>query len=217
MAKSTPCAFLASNRRPIWGVIIWNVNSFKYNNQGFQEMLFVGLHEMTHILAFSALMYSTYPSGSALGSTPAGDYYLKSAAITAEISSYFGCSNSPGLDLEDQDGTLIASHWEKHHVGNEFMIASNKKHTYVSRFTLLLFNATGWYPTVNFSMAEPMTWGKGRGCNFLNIDNCNFPEFCSGSAFGCDWDYTGIGKCQTDPFTGTCFAEKYFNNTICID
>lgn len=36
MAKSTPCAFLASNKRPIWGVIIWNTNTFKYNNEGFQ-------------------------------------------------------------------------------------------------------------------------------------------------------------------------------------
>lgn len=36
MAKSTPCAFLQSNKRPIWGVIIWNINSFKYNTEGFQ-------------------------------------------------------------------------------------------------------------------------------------------------------------------------------------
>lgn len=69
MAKSTPCAFLTSNKRPIWGAIIWNVNTtaFKYNAEGFQEMLFVALHEMTHVLAFSALMYSTYPKGNALG------------------------------------------------------------------------------------------------------------------------------------------------------
>jgi hypothetical protein len=83
MAKSTPCAFLTSNKRPIWGAIIWNVFTFKYNNEGFQEMLFVGLHEMTHVLAFSALMYGTYPSGSLLVTTPAGDNYLKSTNINS--------------------------------------------------------------------------------------------------------------------------------------
>ena len=74
-------------------------------------MLFVGLHEMTHVLAFSALMYSTYPSGSVLGNNSAGDSFLKSASIKAEVYNYFGCSTAAGLDLEDQDGTLIASHW----------------------------------------------------------------------------------------------------------
>lgn len=44
VAKSTPCAFLASNKRPIWGAVIWNINSFKYSTEGFQEMMFVGLH-----------------------------------------------------------------------------------------------------------------------------------------------------------------------------
>lgn len=81
-------------------------------------MLFVGLHEMTHILALSAIMYNTYPTGSMLGTTPAGDYYLKSPNLTNEAKSYFGCPSAYGLDLEDQDGTLIGSHWEKHHVGN---------------------------------------------------------------------------------------------------
>lgn len=81
-------------------------------------MLFVGLHEMTHILAFSALMYSTYPGGNALGGNDVDGYYLKSSFIKTEITNHFGCSSALGLDVEDQDGTLISSHWEKHHVGN---------------------------------------------------------------------------------------------------
>lgn len=99
MAKSTPCAFLASNKRPIWGAIIWNTNTFKYNSEGFQEMLYVGLHEMTHVLAFSAIMYNTYPTGTLLGSTPAGDYYLNSQNLTNEVKNYFNCSTAYGLDL----------------------------------------------------------------------------------------------------------------------
>jgi hypothetical protein len=34
--------------------------------------------------------------------------------------------------LEDQDGTLIASHWEHKVIGNEYMIASNQKNSFVS-------------------------------------------------------------------------------------
>lgn len=74
--------------------------------------------------------------------------------------------------LEDQDGTLIASHWERKIVGNDFMIASNKKGAFMSRFTLALFESTGWYTYVNYDYAEDSQWGKGRGCDFLDIDNC---------------------------------------------
>jgi hypothetical protein len=66
---------------------------------------------MTHVLAFSALMYNTYPKGSVLFTTPSGENLLRSSGLTSEINSYFGCSNSQGLGLEDQDGTLIGSHW----------------------------------------------------------------------------------------------------------
>lgn len=31
VAKSTPCAFLTSNKRPIWGMVMWNINSLKYS------------------------------------------------------------------------------------------------------------------------------------------------------------------------------------------
>lgn len=54
---------------------------------------------MTHVLAFSALMYNTYPKGPVLATNPAGDYYLKSLTLTPEVSRYFGCPNALGLDV----------------------------------------------------------------------------------------------------------------------
>ena len=38
VAKSTACAFLQSNSRPIWGMIAWNVHNFqdKQDSTGFQ-------------------------------------------------------------------------------------------------------------------------------------------------------------------------------------
>jgi hypothetical protein len=54
---------------------------------------------MSHILAISAIMFNTYPTGSILKTTPAGDYYLSSPSLKAEVQSYFGCPNADGLDL----------------------------------------------------------------------------------------------------------------------
>ena len=97
------------------------------------------------------------------------------------------------------------------------MIASNKKGSFMSSITCALLDSTGWYPDVNCSYVEPTVWGKNRGCDIFDIDNCDSPEFCSGRNFACDWDGTAIGRCGNSAFTGTCQVIKYFTNTICID
>lgn len=86
----------------------------------------------------------------------------------------------------------------------------------MSDFTLALLESTGWYD-VNYTYTEPSVWGKNAGCSFLNIDNCNFPEFCKDSSFHCDWDRTAMGRCSTNRFAGTCKTVKYFTNTMCVD
>ncbi len=42
-AKSVACAFLQSNKRSIWGVMIFNNAFLKYDQYGFQQILFVGV------------------------------------------------------------------------------------------------------------------------------------------------------------------------------
>jgi hypothetical protein len=96
------------------------------------------------------------------------------------------------------------------------MIASGKKGAYFSRATVALLASMGWY-NVTFDYAEPTTWGKSKGCSFFQIDNCASQEFCSGSDFSCDWDVTAMGKCNIDPFAGSCKLTNYYTNTICID
>jgi hypothetical protein len=59
-------------------------------------------------------------------------------------------------------------------VGNEYMISSNKKNSFVSRFTLALLDSTGFYTSVNYDYAEPSVWGKNKNCSFLNNDDCNY-------------------------------------------
>jgi hypothetical protein len=66
---------------------------------------------MTHILGFSAYMYELYPTGNPLIQETNGDYYLTSEILKKEVRSHYGCESVKGMLLEDQDGTLIGSHW----------------------------------------------------------------------------------------------------------
>jgi hypothetical protein len=97
------------------------------------------------------------------------------------------------------------------------MIASAKVGTYYSRITLALLASTGWYDTVSFNFTEPGIWGKGRGCGFLDVDNCTGKEFCESKGFDCQFEVAAMGSCGVDPFAGACKVVNYFLNTICID
>ena len=87
----------------------------------------------------------------------------------------------------------------------------------MSRFTLALFDSAGWYFEVDYSLSDPSLWGKGKGCAFKNIDNCEFEEFCEGTGFDYDWDYTAAGRCVSYSLGGTCKIITYYGNTICTD
>ena len=73
---------------------------------------------MTHVLGFSQSMFSLYPKGNPLVQLPNGDNYLSSEALLREAKDHFGCDAAKGILLEDQDGKLIGSHWERKLLGN---------------------------------------------------------------------------------------------------
>jgi hypothetical protein len=43
-AKSLICAYLQSDNRPIWGIMVWNTLYLKFDQVGFQEMVFVAVN-----------------------------------------------------------------------------------------------------------------------------------------------------------------------------
>lgn len=43
VAKSTSCALLSSTKRPVWGMVMWNNPFLKFDQIGFQQVLFVGV------------------------------------------------------------------------------------------------------------------------------------------------------------------------------
>ena len=78
----------------------------------------------------------------------------------------------------------------------------------VSEFFLALLEGTGWY-TPNYEMSEPMFWGKGKGCEFLNtkclgpVAKSNFTDhFCRD--FGkqtCSYDRATYSYCGSSLFS----------------
>ena len=134
-----------------------------------------------HIIGFSQSLYDNFNvEGKAYENkiifptdnvtNPYNEIYLTTKKIKDEIKSHFNCSTSNGLETEDSSN----SHWERHHLGNELMVATNTKNTYISRFSLALLDSTGWYQEINYDLAEPMEWGKGKGCKFLDSAECDF-------------------------------------------
>jgi len=53
------------------------------------------------------------------------------------------------------------------------MAAVVRKGAYISRFSAAILDTPGWYE-VNYDYTESTTWGKNKGCRFINPDNCDF-------------------------------------------
>ncbi|CAG0915170.1 unnamed protein product, partial [Notodromas monacha] len=76
------------------------------------------------------------------------------------------CPELEGAELEDQghEGTAL-THWEKRLFENEAMTGTHTQNPVYSRITLALLEDTGWY-LPNYEMAQPLSWGRGLGCEF---------------------------------------------------
>ncbi|XP_050084903.1 leishmanolysin-like peptidase [Anopheles aquasalis] len=86
--------------------------------------------------------------------------------VVKEVRDHFGCQKLEGAELEDQGGEGTAlTHWEKRVLENEAMTGTHTQSSAFSRITLALMEDSGWY-RANYSMASPLTWGRGLGCNF---------------------------------------------------
>lgn len=92
--------------------------------------------------------------------------------VVAYARTYFGCSSLDGVEWENggDSPSSTASHWEKRTLFFEYMTATqNAERGVISGFTLAFLTDMGFY-RANLSAAEPMEWGKGRGCTW--VDNC---------------------------------------------
>src|SRR5689334_22846686 len=82
------------------------------------------------------------------------------------------------------------------------MTASAISDERITEFSLAFLEGTGWYQP-DYTMVEPFTWGKNKGCAFLDTqcltsgNRAAFPEFCDVSMQkGCSWTKRGISYCS---------------------
>ncbi|KAF7260775.1 hypothetical protein EG68_01871 [Paragonimus skrjabini miyazakii] len=92
---------------------------------------------------------------------------LKTPMLLETAREHFNCPTLDGVDLENQGSEFTAgAHFEKRLVMNELMSGSITGRSVVSKLTLAFFYDSGWYD-VDMSQAEPLTWGRNLGCDFV--------------------------------------------------
>ncbi|XP_075687136.1 leishmanolysin-like peptidase, partial [Rhinoderma darwinii] len=100
-------------------------------------------------------------------------YLLVTPRVTEEVRNHFDCPILEGMELENQGGMgTELNHWEKRLLENEAMTGSHTQNRVFSRITLALMEDTGWY-RANYSMAQKLDWGRGKGCDFA-MKSCKF-------------------------------------------
>ncbi|XP_077305874.1 leishmanolysin-like peptidase [Lithobates pipiens] len=100
-------------------------------------------------------------------------FLLVTPRVTDEVRRHFNCPILEGMELENQGGMgTELNHWEKRLLENEAMTGSHTQNRVFSRITLALMEDTGWY-RANYSMAQRLDWGRGKGCDFV-MKSCKF-------------------------------------------
>ncbi|KAH8872666.1 Leishmanolysin-like peptidase [Schistosoma japonicum] len=90
-------------------------------------------------------------------------------ALLEEARRHYGCPNLDGLDIENEGGGgTIGTHFEKRI--DETMAGVTGVKSVLSRLTLAFFTDSGWWD-VDYSLAEPWSYGKGLGCSFV-MESC---------------------------------------------
>lgn len=94
--------------------------------------------------------------------------YVSTPKVLKKAREYYKCQNLIGMELEHMGGSGSAyNHWSKRALNTEFMIADSYGENYISELSLALLEDSGWYK-VDYSKAQGIKWGKGKGCDFLN-------------------------------------------------
>jgi hypothetical protein len=101
---------------------------------------------------------------------PRASISSRSPRVLAEARAHFGCPSLAGLEIEDNDGERIGSHWESRVMSGDVQapqIASDSEvfGPRVSRMTLAFFEDLGVY-RADYRTAAPFAYGRGLGCSF---------------------------------------------------
>jgi hypothetical protein len=178
-AYSYPCAYSLTSKKPLWGLLHWNINYFSFDLLSFQMNIKIGIHESTHLLGFSSILYDNYLFGKVVNNSRGS--YINGSFMQQAVKNQYGCEDGPGMLLESGGGQGTAmSHWSYKAAYNEYMTAgvliSNPTISYI---TLALLEETGWYKSVGKTYGQFINWGHRKGCSMLDPSNCTSNEYCN--------------------------------------
>ncbi len=113
-------------------------------------------------------------------------FFLNTPNVLSTARTYFSCSTLPGMPFENAASENSAKeNWER--LSNIYSIATktlNEDVTmsigripmrrFLTIFDVAALQDTGWYKSVDTTLAFDTKWGKGKGCHFITDSACNF-------------------------------------------
>lgn len=194
-AAATYCLQDENSKRPIAGFINFRPNININSSRNLDYMIWLALHEMTHIFVFNDGLYEDFIDenmnnykfsdivGSKLLKNNKKINFIKTKKLLEKAKKHFNCPDLEGVPLEFMGGAGTAgSHWSKRAMNTDYMIGDSYGENLISEITLALFEDSGWYK-VDYENSNLFLWGKNEGCGFLNMEkkcvrekNYNFNE-----------------------------------------
>ena len=180
-AAAIHCLQHSETRRPIAGYIQFKPQLGVTDQTAVDYMVWLALHEITHILAFNDGLYQDFIDKDL---NPIGENsvlerrnqngrqitYIKSPNVVMKAREHFNCDTLTGVPLEYNGGPGTAgAHWAKKFMNTDYMIGDSYGENLFSPITLALFNDSGWYQ-VEYGNANLFLWGKNEGCGFLDFN-----------------------------------------------
>jgi hypothetical protein len=223
-AAAIHCLQHQETLRPVAGYIQFKDHLSVTNSTALDYMVWLALHEVTHILVMNEMLYEDFidsktllPHGTGVvtgkheTATGRKMSYIKSPNVLKKAREHFGCDDTFGVPLEYNGGAGTAgAHWAKKYMNTDYMIGDSYGENLFSDISLALFEDSGWYQ-VDYSMSNLFLWGKNKGCGFFNetclhiVNNTTISRFKNEFCSTLDEDVCSVSHI----FRGECLGRKY--------
>jgi len=183
-AGSIYCFQDKKTKRPLVGLITFRDNLEVNTDVDIDYLVWLSLHEISHILLFNEELYNDFIDKITLESIGI-DNVIKTVknehgqnvnkVITKKVvekaRNHFNCRNLEGVALEyNGSQNSIDAHWSRKFLNTDFMIGRSHGENLISDISLAFYEDSGWYE-VDYEKANIFYWGKNKGCEFFK-KNC---------------------------------------------
>jgi hypothetical protein len=236
-AAAIHCLQDSVTKRPIAGYIQFKPQLKVDNTTAVDYMVWLALHEITHILVFNDALYPDWVDdkneplelqnviGGKILKNGKKMNYIKTPNVLKKGKEHFGCDQFMGIPLEYNGGPGTAgAHWSKKYMNTDYMIGDSYGENLISELTLAMFEDSGWY-SVDYELSNLFIWGKNKGCDFFShshkcvelkensVETKFKDEFCTKLNYPvCSTSHIFRGNCRGRTYTKIAPFERYFKD-----